>query len=82
MIATLTLILSAYLAVLSLGDIYLLLAHRRHRIRSLNLERADTARAVVPPDRLPAVCVHLPVYNARQKIDVRARCGWKLRRTS
>ena len=63
MIATLTLILAAYLAVLTLGDIYLLVAHRRHRIRSLDLERADTVRAVVAPERLPTICVQLAVYN-------------------
>jgi cellulose synthase/poly-beta-1,6-N-acetylglucosamine synthase-like glycosyltransferase len=63
MIATLTLTLSAYLVVLALGDIYLLLAHLRHRIRSLERERADIALTVVPPGRLPLICVQLPVYN-------------------
>lgn len=80
MIATLTLILSAYLAVLTLGDLYLLLAHRRHRIRSLDGERADTARAVIPPERLPTLCVQLPVYNEPagvvQAIDALCSLDW------
>ena len=80
MIATLTLILSAYLAVLSLGDIYLLLAHRRHRIRSLDLERADTVPAVAVPERLPRICVQLPVYNeptgVAQAIDSLCALDW------
>lgn len=63
MIATLTLVLSVYLAALALGDIYLLLAHMRHRLRSVELERADSVHAVVPPERLPTVCVQLAVYN-------------------
>lgn len=80
MIATLTLILSAYLAVLTLGDIYLLLAHMRHRIRSLDWERAETARAFVLPERLPKVCVQLPVYNepagVAQAIDSLCSLDW------
>lgn len=63
MIATLTLALSAYLVVLALGDIYLLLAHLRHRIRSLEREKVDIGLTVVPTERLPLVCVQLPVYN-------------------
>ncbi len=63
MIATLTLALSAYLVVLALGDIYLLLAHLRHRIRSLERERADIAFAGARPQRPPLICVQLPVYN-------------------
>lgn len=80
MIATLTLSLSAYLAVLTLGDLYLLLAHRRHRLRSLGRERAETARAVVPPEFPPAVCVQLPVYNepagVAQAIDSLCALDW------
>lgn len=80
MIATLTLILSAYLAVLTLGDVYLLLAHRRYRRRSLDLERADTGRAVAAPERLPRICVQLPVYNeptgVAQAIDSLCSLDW------
>jgi len=80
MIATLTLALSTYLAVLTLGDLYLLLAHRRHRLRSLGRERADTARAVGPPELLPTVCVQLPVYNepagVAQAIDSLCALDW------
>lgn len=80
MIATLTLTLSAYLVVLTLGDLYLLLAHRRHCLRSLDWEKAETARAVVPPERLPTVCVQLPVYNepagVAQAIDSLCALDW------
>jgi cellulose synthase/poly-beta-1,6-N-acetylglucosamine synthase-like glycosyltransferase len=80
MIATLTLALSVYLAVLALGDIYLLLAHIRRRVRSLDMERADSVHAVVPPERLPAICVQLPVYNEpagiAQAIDSLCALDW------
>ena len=80
MIATLTLSLSAYLAVLTLGDLYLLLAHRRHRLKSLGRERAESARAVGPPKFPPAVCVQLAVYNepagVAQAIDSLCALDW------
>lgn len=84
MIATVTLILAIYLAILTMGDLYLLLTHQRLGIRSVNLERMDTARAVVPPGQLPRVCVQLPVHNepaaVAQAIDSLCALDWPLDR--
>jgi cellulose synthase/poly-beta-1,6-N-acetylglucosamine synthase-like glycosyltransferase len=80
MIAIVTLILSAYLAVLTLGDFYLLFAHLRRGQRSVALERSDTERAAVAAGQLPRVCVQLPVHNepaaVAQAIDALCDLDW------
>jgi len=84
MIATFTLILAIYLAILTMGDLYLLFAHKRRSARSVNLERMDTERAVAPLGQLPKVCVQLPVHNepaaVAQAIDSLCALDWPLDR--
>lgn len=63
MIAIVTLILAAYLSILTFGDFYLLFAHMKRSSRVVNSERAAIACAVVPGEQLPRVSVQLPVHN-------------------
>lgn len=84
MIATFTLILAIYLAALAMGDLYLLFTHARRSVRSVNSERMDTERAIVPVGQLPKVCVQLPVHNepavVAQAIDSLCALDWPLDR--
>src|SRR6266446_6269499 len=63
MIAQLSLALSICLAVLTLGDFYLLFMHRRRSDAAITREKLSTENLEVLQGHEPKVCVQLPVYN-------------------
>jgi cellulose synthase/poly-beta-1,6-N-acetylglucosamine synthase-like glycosyltransferase len=72
--------LAAYIAVLTAGDIYLILVHVLAARRRLARERAELAHLSHEPERQPSICIQLPVHNeaamVARAIDAACRLDW------
>ena len=85
MIALFAWIIAGYVAVLSLGDLYLILVHLRRSGAAIQNEQAALSSPPVPtvagpPEAAPTVCVQLPLHNEAHSvagtIDALCRLDW------
>jgi len=71
-----SIVISVCLALLTLGDIYLLINHCRKRSSALMNEKAMLQMAGDPRIPFGRMCVQLPVYNEPARVSgaIRAVC--------